>query len=118
MACNPNRAPAGAVGAFRTRDPKHRETPLWVLSRNPDWPIHNTQFPSHAGVGVDGRDVYLVPDAWEWCPLEAARNPFAERGAAIEALGKAMQDGNSTVARLVELADAAGLRLAFRVDGE
>lgn len=39
-------------------------------------------------------------------------------GAVLEALGKAMQDGNTTVARLVELADAAGLRLAFRVDGE
>lgn len=43
-------------------------------------------------------------------------NPIAERGARLEALGKAMQDGKTTVADLVELAHAAGLELRFRID--
>lgn len=49
-------------------------------------------------------------------PASPRSNPIAERGARLEALGKAMQAGNTTVADLVELAHAAGLELRFRID--
>jgi len=71
-------------------------------------------------VGSDRREEFLqeLTKFIESEPASPRSNPIAERGARLEALGKAMQDGKTTVADLLELAHAAGLELRFRIDDD
>lgn len=107
--------PEGAIGYWSPEPANVSDGrgSFWALSKSPS--NCGKLGRGHVGKKADGREYHVVDSYWSWHELpEFSSSPLAHYGTALGLLGKAMQDGRTSLSTLCKRAHEAGLTI--RID--